>query len=458
MDPRLTRREMLAGCGAVGIGLAMGTAQPALGLRNDPVAVSKELKVGVVGIGRRGSTLLRGLLQQDGVRVAAVCDLMPQRTAQAQGWVEEAGQGEPAAYTRGETDYVRMCEHEDLDLVVVATDWKSHTPICVAAMKAGKHAATEVPAALTVAECWQLVNTAEQTGRQCVMLENYCYFRHAMLTMNLVHRGAFGQLLHLEGRTQENWITENWHIFEEDGTLGWCGEAMARRDANQYPTHAVGPMAMWADINRGDRFEYLVSMSSKAVGMAQGAKQRFGDGHALAKREYAQGDANTTLLRTANGVTMCLYFGGTAPQPWSPWFRVQGSTGTVAGDLYDASGERWMDKKIDTSGHGRRWGNLADRLETDDHPLWAELGETARLKRVRNWSGTYDYLMLYQLTQALRRGRAAPMNVYDAATWSAVTALSERSVANRSRPIDFPDFTRGKWKTTPRESMDAVVR
>ena len=152
-----------------------------------------------------------------------------------------------------------------MDLVLTATPWQWHVPVCVAALKAGKHAATEVPAALTLEECWQLVETAEKANKHCAMLENYCYFRKVMLVLNMVRRGAFGELLHCEGRSQENWPHENWHLFNSNGTLGWVGEHLARRNGNLYPTHGMGPMPVWANINRGDRFDHLVSMDSKLL-------------------------------------------------------------------------------------------------------------------------------------------------------------------------------------------------
>jgi hypothetical protein len=317
-------------------------------------------------------------------------------------------------------------------------------------MEAGKHAATEVPAALTVDECWQLVEAAEKSGKQCMMLEQYCYFRQAMLVLNMVRKDLFGEVVHVEGRCQENWIQDNWHCFNSNGTLAWNGEQLSKRNGSLYPTHPIGPMAVWSNVNRGDRLDYLVSMSSRSRSINISAAQHFGEDHELARMEHQQGDANVTLLRTVNGTTMTLYFGGTSPQPWSPEHKVQGTKGTCIGDMFDFANDMGIRAKVFFAGEGRRWKDLSEYSEEHDHPLWKVVGPTAIKKRVENWSGTFDYLMLNQLASALRDNRPAPLDVYDAATWSAIAELTERSVAKKSAAVEVPDFTRGRWeKNTP---------
>jgi hypothetical protein len=430
---------------------AIGSAAQADGPGGKP-GTEKPLKIGFVGIGGRGSCLLKILLELEGVQIRSLCDIREDRVGRAQRWVTEAGQPEPSGYSRGETDFKRMCEAEDLDMVITATPWQWHVPVCVAAMEAGKHAATEVPAAVTLDECWQLVETAERSGKHCMMLENYCYFRKAMVVLNMVRQGVFGELLHLEGRSQENWPWENWHLFNSDGTMGWVAEQLAQRNGNLYPTHGFGPMAIWANINRGDRLDHLVSMSSKARALQLYAESSFGKDHALARQTYNQGDANITLIRSANGVTFTLYFGGQSPQPWSPEHKVQGTLGACIGDLFDygPASEAWIQtkafEKSRANDTGGRWASYWDYAQKYDHPLWKALGTEADRHRAKDWSGAYDYLMLHQLTNALRRNMAPPMNVYDAATWSALSELTERSVAGKSSVQEVPDFTRGRWK------------
>ena len=460
MNDRYDRRDFLKFSGAVGAGLTLARFAGAAVAGAPSTAVP--LKIGFVGVGRRGSNLLKILLELKAVEIKALCDIREDRVARAQRWVTETGRPEPTGYSKGETDFKRMCETEALDLVITATPWQWHVPVCVAALEAGKHAATEVPAAVTLEECWQLVEAAEQNDRHCTMLENYCYFRKAMVILNMIRQGLFGELLHCEGRTQENWIWENWHLFNSDGTMGWTAEHLARRNGNLYPTHGFGPMAIWANINRGDRLDHLVSMSSKGRALKLHAERSFGKDHALARRTYHQGDANITLLRSVNGVTFTLYFGGQSPQPWSPEHKVQGTLGSCIGDMFDYSrnSDNWIQVKMYEKAKGPvthgRWGDYWDYAERYDHPLWKALGEEADRHRAKDWSGAYDYLMLYQLVNALRHGHKPPMDVYDAATWSAISELTERSVARGSAPQDVPDFTRGKWKDAAPTDLSQV--
>ena len=467
MDKTYNRRDFLRHSGTIGAGLALanlGSSVSARAEQNPAMKSSdgKTLKIGFVGIGARGSNLFHILLGLEGLEIRALCDIREDRVERAHRWVVDAGQPEPSGYTKGDTDFKRMCETEDLDLVITATPWQWHVPVCVAAMEAGKHAATEVPAAVTLDECWQLVEASEKYNRYCMMLENYCYFRKTMTILNMIRQGVFGELLHCEGRTQEDWIREHWHLFNSDGTIGWTGEHLATRNGNTYPTHGFGPLGIWANINRGDRLDHLVSLSSKARALKLYAEASFDKDHALAKRTYNQGDANITLLRSANGVSFTLYYGALSPQPWSPEHKVQGTLGVCIGDMFDygTQDDRWIQAKVYEKAREAqlrgRWDAYWEYTEKYDHPLWKALGPVANKYRSRDWSGAYDYLMLYQLVNALRRNEAPPMDVYDAATWSAISELSERSVANKSSLQEFPDFTKGKWKTNAPTDLSQV--
>jgi predicted dehydrogenase len=455
-DATYSRRELLKHSGMIGAGLAFAGLSSATAGQS----AANPVRIGFVGVGARGSCLLKILLELKDVEIRALCDLREDRVVRAQRWVVDAGQAEPQGYWRGETDFKRLCQQNDLDLVITATPWRWHVPVCVAAMEAGRHAATEVPAAVTLDECWQLVETSERTGRHCVMLEQYCYFRKAMTILNMIRRGVFGELLHLEGRTQEDWIRENWHLFNSDGTIDWYAEYATKRNGNLYPTHGFGPMAIWANINRGDRLDHLVSMSSKGRALQLHAEKSFSKDHALARQTYTQGDANITLLRSVNGVTFTLYFAGHSPQPWSPEHKVQGTLGSCIGDMFDYRRDvtDWIQAKVyerDKNANGR-WGDYWDCLAEYDHPLWKALGAEANKRRAMDWSGAYDYLLLGQLTRAIRNRTAPPMDVYDAATWSALSELSERSVAGGSSVQEIPDFTKGKWKTNAPTDLSQV--
>jgi len=412
MQERYDRRAFLKATAATATAWAVGSDALAGGMAD--VKPLEKVRIGLVGIGGRGTVLLKILLELEGVEVKAVCDIIEERVVRAQKLVTAAGQPQPTGYARGETDFQRLCETEELDLVINATrPWKWHTPISVAAMNAGKHAATEVPAAETIEECWQLVETAEKTHKYCVILENCCYFRNVMLVHHLLRRGLFGELRHCEAGYQ--------HYIGYDrvtNTRVWGDKV---RTANAYPTHPLGPVAQWLDINRGNRFEYLVSMS------------------AAGSRGNRDADINTSLLRTVQGQTVTLYYDTRLPRPYDLIYRVQGTKGIYSGTL-DQIYIEGRSPKRDT------WEPMDAYYKEFENPLWKAWGEKAL---TRGGHGGADWMTLYRLIQALRTGRAPDIDVYDAATWSCITELSEKSVAQRSSPQDFPDFTRGRWKTTP---------
>jgi len=374
------------------------------------------VRIGLVGVGSRGTHLLNLLLDQEGIEVKAVCDIIPERVTRAQDLVTAANQAKPTGYSRSETDFKRLCETEELDLVVNATrPWKWHVPISVAAMTTGKHAATEVPAAETIEDCWQLVETAEKTQKHCVMLENCCYFREAMLVHHMVQKGLFGKLRHCEAG------------YQHYGARARPAAAAQRpkegkiQTANAYPTHPIGPIAQWLDINRGNRFDYLVSMS------ADGSE---GNRHA---------DINTSLIRTVQGQTVTLYYDTKLPRPYDLIYRVQGTRG-ICMATSDKIYIEGRSPKPDT------WETMEAYYNEFEHPLWKNLGEKAQK---RGGHGGGDWMVVHRLIRALQTGTPPDMDVYDAAAWSCITELSEKSVANRSAPIDFPDFTRGRWESAP---------
>ncbi len=157
-------------------------------------------------------------------------------------------------------------QRDDIDIVYTATPWEWHVPVCLAALKAGKHAATEVPAAGTIDECWELVRASEKSRRHCLMMENCCYDFNEMLVDNMVKQGRFGEILYAEAA----YIHDLRSILFEDRDEGlWRREPHTRRDGNFYPTHGLGPVAWYLDIHKGDRFDYLVSMSTPERGLTE---------------------------------------------------------------------------------------------------------------------------------------------------------------------------------------------
>ena len=391
-----------------------------------------------MGVGSRGTSLLKTLLSMEGIEVNALGDINPDHLARARSIVEKERGKSPEGYSAGLEDFRRLVVRDDLDAVIAATPFEWHTPVSVAAMKAGKYAASEVPAAVTVEECWELVNTSEQTGMPCMMLENVCYFRDMLMILNTVRSGLFGELIHCGGGYQHD---SRAGLFDDKGEYSYTGYQqwytfyIERRNGNLYPTHPIGPIAQCLNIDRGDRFTHLVSMSSKMLGPNLWVKEKFGPQHKNAQKSFALGDINTTMIRTQNGATITLYYDTQAPRPYDLGFRIQGTKGIymmLNNSIY-----------IEGKSPHEKWGSLENYRERYEHPLWKKLGEAAQ----SHGHGGADYLTLHQFIKAVRNRSQPDQDVYDAASWSVISPLSEMSVARGSSPIDFPDFTRGKWKT-----------
>jgi Glycosyl hydrolase 109, C-terminal domain/Oxidoreductase family, NAD-binding Rossmann fold len=392
-----------------------------------------EVRIGFVGVGSQGGSHVRNFLRIPGTRLTAVCDIAEDRVKLVQKWVVEAGQKEPTPYSRGPRDFERLCESADVDLVFNATPWEWHVPVCVAAMKNGKHAATEVPAAMTVDDCWQLVEHAEKYRKHCVMMENCNYDRPEMMVFNMVRQGLFGEVLHAEG----GYLHDLRDIkFANRGEGLWRRAWATKHNANLYPTHGLGPVANCMDINRGDRFEYLVSMSGPSRGLQEFAQDHFPAGAPQRSEKFVLGDVNVSLIRTARGRTITVVHDTNLPRPYSRIHLVQGTRGLFQG----------YPDRVYVEGKSRphQWEQASDYLAQYDHPLWADLTKNAD----GAGHGGMDYIEDYRLIKCLREGLPTDMNVYDAASLSAVVELSERSNARRSAPVDFPDFTRGHWQST----------
>jgi predicted dehydrogenase len=425
MPTRFQRRDFLKLAAATGIPHSLSSAE-------------KPVRIGMVGVGNRGTGIVRILLEIPGVEIPAICDINEEHLRKAQSLVEKRGRIRPEGYSSGPEDYHRLIAREDLDAVMTATPWELHTPIAVATMKSHKYAATEVPAAITVEQCWELVNASEQTGMPCMMLENDC-FRGALVALNLVQQGVLGEIVHCEGGYDHDLGAG----LLRNGELSWRGMHALQRNANLYPTHPIGPIAWWTGINRGDRFVYLTSMSSKSRGLNYYAAKHFGPDSRYAKREFADGDVNTSLIMTEKGVTVTLNHDTQLPRPYSdsgdteiPLMvqRLQGTAGIFFGSL----------EKIYIDGRSpeHKWEDTGAYYEQYEHFLWKAFGEAARSSS----HGGEDYIELHQFVRAVRNKIQTPVDVYDAATWSVIVPRTEQSVASKSAAVDFPDFTRGKWK------------
>jgi predicted dehydrogenase len=436
--PRWNRRDFLkAGSAAVVAGAAaarapLGAQAPAdLRFAADPIP---DVRIGYVGIGGQGGNHVRNLLRVPGCRITAVCDIRPERTQWAARAITEAGHPPPTHYTRGERDFERLCETEDLDLVYNATPWEWHVPIMLAAMRNGKHTATEVPAAMTLDDCWAMVEAAERHGKHCVMMENCNYDRMEMMAYHMVQRGVFGEILHAEGGYLHDLRAIK---FSSAGEGLWRRAWSMKLNGNLYPTHGLGPIANCLHINRGDQFESLVSMSGPSRGLQDWAADHFPADAPQRRERYVLGDVNTSLIRTANGRTVVVQHCTNLPRPYSRIHIVQGTKG-----LFEGYPNRAY---IEGRGRADQWVEASALLEEFEHPLWKEIAAQAAGAS----HGGMDFIEDYRLIKCLREGLPTDMNVYDAAALSAVVHLSVESVAKGSQPVSFPDFTRGRWRATP---------
>lgn len=386
------------------------------------------VRVGFIGLGGRGRSLLQELLACEGVHVTAIADVGEEAIAKATALIATAGHPAPLTFT-GADSWRKLLEIE-VDLVLVATPWTTHTPYALAAMEAGRHVAVEVPIATTLEECWQLVETSERTRRHCIMLENCCYDYWETLVKRMANAGLFGELTHAECA----YIHDLRAMLLEDRSEGlWRRRAHIERDGNLYPTHGLGPVAQILGIGANDRFDYLISMSSKEKGLSAYRDAALPVGDPKRDEIYRCGDMNSSLIRTVQGRTILLQHDCHTPRPYERGFLIGGTKG-----LFRDYPPRLY---LDGVGKHEAWLPLEEYKAQWEDPLWTNLGELARN---RGGHGGMDFIMIYRLLQTLHEGLAPDMDVYDAVEWSAPGPLSDLSVANRSRPIDFPNFRRSQ--------------
>jgi predicted dehydrogenase len=423
--------------GNAGLGWFGGNRQNMCGYAATPI---ERVRVGIIGLGQRGKGAVNRLSKIQDVEIVALCDLRTEMVEKSQKILTDAGRPTAKAFSGTEEIWKELVAL-DLDLIYIVTPWRYHTPMCVHAMKNGKHAVTEVPAATSLEECWELVDTAEKTGKHCMMLENCCYDFFEMQTLNMVRLGVFGELTHAEGAYIHDLagLISN----EKNGYQGmWRFNQNNTKNGNLYPTHGLGPIAQCMDINRGNRFLHLVSMSSQEAAFTEWAKGQEGK-EKYAALEHYRGDMNTTLIKCARGETIMVQHDVSTPRPYSRIHLIQGTKGMA---------RKWPDERIALDHKWQNEEQMKVLKEKYEHPLTRTMGEIAR--KVGGHGGM-DFIMDYRLIYCLKNGLPLDQNVYDAAAWSSVVPLSIASVARDSQSIKVPDFTRGAWKTnTPLGIVD----
>lgn len=397
------------------------------------------IQFAIIGTGARGSGHAAQLAAIEGVDFIAICDLVPARAEAAANAVRARGHA-PKTYSGTPDAWRRMLAETRPDAVVIATPWRDHAAMAVGAMEAGAHAFVEVPLAVTLEELWRIVDTAESTGRHCMMMENVNYGREELLFLNMVRQGVIGELLHgeaaylheLRGQMENGDSTGSWRTYE-----------YARRNGNLYPTHGLGPVAQYMNLARGeDHFRRLVSFSTPAKGRAlHAARSKQLSDPAFQSLAFQGGDLNTSILKTTLGRTIMIQWDETSPRPYSRLNLIQGTKGTLAGfpnrmavEGLTPSHHQWAE--------GEAFETIAAKYE---HPLFKRMGE---LSQKMGGHGGMDFLMLFRMVECLRLGLPLDQNLYEGCFWSAVAPLSEKSVAEDGMPQDFPDFTRGGWRET----------
>ena len=438
----MKRREFLKTASAAGVAASLGSGCQTVGrITGDRRTVMDlrapaldEVRVGFIGLGKRGPGAVRRLSRIPKTKVVAVCDVYEDRAARGASDVVAAGHSKPEMYFGSEKIYKKLCARDDINLVYVCTPWEWHVPMALEAMRCGKHVVTEVPMAMTVEDCWRLVEMSEKTRLHCMMLENCCYGEDEMFALMLARNGLLGELVH----------GDCGYIHElraglTDGTYykNYAFEYFKRHSGNSYPTHGLGPICQYMGINRGDRMERLVSLESDEFGLTDFIKEKFGVSDPRANYPYKTGDMNTTVVRTVRGRTIMVQYGRYSPRPYTRINLITGTKGTLASyplRVALSPGHKWMDKAA-----------LEELKKRYTHPLWKKIGAIAQKN---GGHGGMDYIMEYRLCHCLLNGLPLDQSVYDGATWSSLVELTERSVLNGGSSVKVPDFTCGAWRST----------
>jgi hypothetical protein len=395
----------------------------------------KTVRIGFIGLGSRGPDHLSNICLLEGVEIKALCDIVPAKVDAARKSIENSGFN-PDIYT-GEADaWKKICDRNDIDLVYICTPWSMHTPMAVYAMEHGKHVCIEVPAAKTLEECWQLVETSEKTRKHCMMMENCCYDFFEMLTLNMARQGFFGEIIHCEGAYIHNLLGLN--FSKTDYWEMWRLRENANRSGNLYPTHGLGPVCQVMGINRGDKMDFMVSVMSKDFMMNETAKKLASTDEFY--KEFIdkpfRGNMTTSTISTSLGRTIMVQHDVTSPNVYSRIHKISGTIGAAL--KYPLPGKISVE---DNWVSDEEYKAIEEKYTPE---IIKKIGELA--KQIGGHGGM-DFLMDWRTIDCLRNGLPLDQDVYDAALWSSVGPLSEWSVANRSNSIDIPDFTGGSWKT-----------
>jgi hypothetical protein len=442
----MNRRDFLISTTAAGLATAASVLTPAFAKPRN------KLRVAMIGTGLRGQSQLGPLLSRSDVELVAICDTQQSMLDMAQALIAKTGRKPPREYGgNGDVNaWKKLLARTDLDAVFIVTPWEWHAPQAIAAMEAKIAVACEVVAGITLQDHWDVLRTQQRTGTPYMLMENVCYRRDVMAVLQMVRAGLFGELVHLQGGYQHDlrgvkFTSGNPAAPEASGVefgpkafseAQWRTQHSVDRNGELYPSHGIGPCAMYANIHRGNRFTHINSFASKARGLHDYIEKspQGGPNHPNAKVKFKLGDIVTTTLRCENGETILLQHDTSLPRPYSLGFRVQGTDGL------------WMDvnKGIHIEGKStpHKWDDAQKYYDQYDHPLWKKYASNA----AGAGHGGMDWFVVHAFIEALKAGDPMPIDIYDAVAWSAITPLSEQSIAEDYRTLAFPDFTEGKWK------------
>lgn len=422
----ISRRDFAKGASATALGLTLASLATDKVLADEP----KTVRIGMIGVGGRGTMLLGILLEIEGVEVVAVCDLYQDRAANAAELCTAAGKARPEIYSGGPQTYQQLLDNHKPDAVIIATYWDSHAPIALQAIAKGVIPAIEVPMALTVNDTWRLIDASEKAHVPFMMLENWSFRPDNLAVLNMKRSGAFGEIVHCHCAHSHDCI-DHWFFDSKTGNDRWPAEYLLKYNRDQYPTHSVGPILSWMDINCGDVFTEIYSTATASRGINAYFRRKFGDNHPNSKRVWKQGDIVTSLLKTEKGKTLVINYDMQLPRPYANRWMLQGTLGVYdeekASVYHVGSGQsshEWEPWKPYEAKFKHRWS------DADNHGS----------------HGGADKIMLTQLIGALRTNQPLPLDIYDSAVMTAIVELSGISI-EKNAPVPFPDFTRGKWKT-----------
>lgn len=450
MPSTINRRDFIRNTAIAGTGLGLlHSSLPLFAFEKQPM-----VRIGMIAVGLRGQGHLEQMLKRKDVEVVAMADPDKRMMGMAQALVKKYGKKAPAEYGNGNEDYRNLLKRSDIDAVIVASPWEWHLQQGVDAMNAGKIVAMEVAGAIKLQDCWDFVNTHEKTKVPLMVLENVCYRRDIMAVHNMVKKGLFGEIIHLQGGYEhdlrEVLFNDGQQAYDNGVLFGdkafsearWRTNHYVNRNGENYPTHGLGPVGTMVDLNRGNRLTRLSSIGTKSLGLNRYVRNhpKGGPDHPNAKIKYKQSDIVNTQIQTANGETILLTLDTSSPRPYNLGFRVQGTNGlwqdTHAGEF--EAGMIYFEGK----GKEHEWENPKTYMEENDHPLWKRYEQSA----MGAGHGGMDFFVLNAFIECIKRKVEFPLDVYDLATWYSITPLSEKSIAEGGQVQDIPDFTKGKWK------------